>query len=207
MSFGLRNAAQTFLRSIDLVLRDLDFCYAYIDYVLVASTSEVEHEQHLRTLLQRFNEYGVSLNPAKCVFGATEVTFLRYTVSAAGTRPLEEKVAAINRFQQPVLVKELRRFLGMLNFYRQFIPQAASVQASLHAALAGPKVKSSQLVDWTPTMVHAFKDCKASLSRATLRAHPDPSATLAVFTDASDIAIGAALQRRTCLATPRFLLP
>jgi len=143
-----------------------------------------------------------------------EVTFLGHTVSAEGTRPREERVAAINRLQQPIFVKELRRFLGMLNFYRRFIPQAASIQAPLQAALAGPKVKESQPVDWTPTMIHTFEGCKASLSRATLLAHPDPSATLALFTDASDNAIGAALQQRvcdawqplafyTCLAQPR----
>jgi hypothetical protein len=71
-------------------------------------------------LLQRFREYGVLLNPAKCVFGVTEVIFLGYIVSAEGTWPLEEKVAAINRFQPPVLFKDLRRFLGMLNFSRRF---------------------------------------------------------------------------------------
>jgi len=102
MSFGLQNAMQTFQRFIDEVLRDLDFCYAYTDDMLVASTSEGEHKQHLRTLFQCFNNYGVLLKPAKCVFGATEVTFLGYTVSAAGTRPLEEKVAVIKRFQQPI---------------------------------------------------------------------------------------------------------
>jgi hypothetical protein len=75
MSFRLRNDGQTFQRFIDEVLRDLDFCYAYIDDLLVACTSEDEHEQHLRTLFQRFSEYSVLLNPAKCVFGATEVTF------------------------------------------------------------------------------------------------------------------------------------
>jgi hypothetical protein len=116
MSFGLQNAMQTFQRFIDEVLRDLDFCYAYIDDVLFASTSEEEHEQHLCTLFQPFREYGVLLNPAKCVFGMAEVTFLGHTVSAEGTLPLEEKVAAINRSQWPVLVKDLRRFLGMLNF-------------------------------------------------------------------------------------------
>ena len=67
----------------------MDFCYAYIDDIIVASTSEEEHEQHLR-----FREYGVLLIPAKCFFGAMEVTSLGYTVSAEGTRPLEEKVAA-----------------------------------------------------------------------------------------------------------------
>ena len=191
MSFGLRNAAQTFQLFIDEVLRDMDFCYAYIDDVLVASTSEEEHEQHLR-----FSEYVVLLNPAKCVFGETEVTFLGYTVSAEGTRPLEEKVASINRFQRHVLVKILIRFHGMLNFYQRFLPPAASTQAPHHAALAGPKIIGSQPVNWTTTMVHAFEDCKSSLSRATLLAHPVLSAMLVLFTDASDTAVGAALQQR-----------
>ena len=84
----------------------------------------------------------------------------------------------------------------MLNFYRRFVPQAARIQAPLHAALAGPEVKGSQLVDWTPTMVQAFEDCKDSLSRAILVAHPDPSAMLAAFTDTSGIGIGPALQQR-----------
>ena len=104
-------------------------------------------------------------------------------------RPLEDKVAAIYRFQRLVLVKDLRRFLGMLNFYRWFIPHAASIQPPLHTVLAGPKIKGSQSVVWTPTMVQAFEDCKASLSRATLLAHRDPSAPLALFTDASDTAL------------------
>ena len=57
-------------------------------------------------------------------------------------------------------------------------------------------IKGSQPVEWTPTMVHAFKDCKASPSRATLLAHPYPPAMLAIFKDASDTALGAALQQR-----------
>ena len=92
MSFGLRNAAQTF--------------QWLIDNVLVASTSEDKHEQHLRTSFQRFSEYGVLLNPAKCVFGARDVTSLVYTDSAGGTRPMERKVAAIKRFQQPVFIRD-----------------------------------------------------------------------------------------------------
>jgi hypothetical protein len=59
--------------------------------VLVASTPEQEHERHLRTLFQCFNEYGVLLNPAKFVFGVTEVTFFGYKVTAAGTWPLKDK--------------------------------------------------------------------------------------------------------------------
>jgi hypothetical protein len=82
----------------------LDFCYACIDDVLVDSTSEVEH---LCTLFQRFSKCGVLLNLEKYVFGGTEMTSLGYTASAEGTRPLEEKVAALNRFQQPIYLKDL----------------------------------------------------------------------------------------------------
>ena len=96
--------------------------------MLVASTSEEEHEQHLR-----LSVYGALMNPANCVFGATEVTFLGYADLAEGTRTLEEKVAAINRFQRPALVKQLKRFHGMLNVYRRFIPQAASIHTPLNA--------------------------------------------------------------------------
>jgi cleavage and polyadenylation specificity factor subunit 1 len=90
----------------------------------------------------------------------------------------------------PKTAGQLRRFLGMLNVYRQFLPHAAATQAPLHAAFSGPRVKSSHPIIWTPDL-H-----KASLSRATLLAHPDPSAPLALVTDASTTAMGAVLQQR-----------
>jgi hypothetical protein len=62
---------------IDEILRDLDFCYAYRDNILIASTSEDEHEQHLRIMFQRFSEYGVLLKPAKCVFWRDGIDFPR----------------------------------------------------------------------------------------------------------------------------------
>ena len=67
MPFGLRNAAQTFQRFMNQVLRGLEFCYAYIDDVLIASHTPEEHKAHLRLVLQRFEQYGILINPAKCV--------------------------------------------------------------------------------------------------------------------------------------------
>jgi hypothetical protein len=92
MSFGLRNAAQTFQRFMEDILRGLDFCFAYLDDILVLSRSLEEHEHHLRALFNQLQRYGIIINPAKYVFRAPEVTFLGYKVSAKGSQPLEERV-------------------------------------------------------------------------------------------------------------------
>ena len=144
--------------------------------MLVASTSDEEHEQRLRTMLQCFTEDGVLLIPTKCLFGATEVTFLDYIVSAAGTRPLEEKVAAINSFQQPVFLNDLRSFLGKLHFPGGSYHKPPAYKRHSTLILAGPKVEGSRPVYWTTTMFQAFEDCKDSVSRATSLTQPEPSA-------------------------------
>lgn len=87
MPFGLRNAAQTFQRFIDEVLRGLHFSYAYIDYVLIASATPEEHRCHLRLVLERFQKHGIVINPSKCKFGVEELEFLGYTVNKHGIRP------------------------------------------------------------------------------------------------------------------------
>ena len=195
MSFGLRNAAQTFQRFMDEVLRGLEFCYAYLDDILVASSNSEEHLTHLRTLFQRLREYGVVINSAKCVFGAQEVDFLGFRVNKHGTRPLPEKVKAIHEYPKPSTAKELRRYLGMFNFYRRFVPSASMLQAPLTALLEG-NAKGNKQIHWTTDATQAFEQTKEQLADATLLAHPKAGAPLAIFTDASDTAVGAALQQR-----------
>jgi hypothetical protein len=90
MSFGLCNTAQTFQHFTDNILRGLDFCFAYLDDSLVFSQSPEEHEEHLWTLFNHLQRYGMVINPAKCVFRALEVTFLGYKVSAKSSQPLDE---------------------------------------------------------------------------------------------------------------------
>jgi transposase InsO family protein len=195
MSFGLRNAAQTFQRFMHTVLRGLEFCYVYIDDILVASKNEEEHLKHLRTVCERLASFNILINCNKCVFGQREIRFLGHIVSASGIRPTPEKTDAITNFPRPETAKQLRQFLGLINFYRNFIPKAASLQAPLHAVLT-PKTKSKATINWTPEMAQAFTDCKQSLSTATLLAHPVIGVDLALSTDASDFSIGACLQQR-----------
>jgi hypothetical protein len=116
--FGLRNTAQTCQRFVDEITRGLDFVYAYIDDFLIASEDEQQHYKHLHTLFERLNSYGVVVNPAKCVFGVNEITFLGYTVNIDGIKPIAARVDAIVNEPKPTDAKVLRRYLGMINFHR-----------------------------------------------------------------------------------------
>jgi len=84
----------------------------------------------------------------------------------------------------------------MLNFYRRFLPHAATIQAPLNDVLSGPKVKGSHPVTWKNELVAAFNQCQASLFQAALLAHSYLTATLALVTGASTTVMGAVLQQR-----------
>ncbi len=86
-----------------------------------------EHLHHVRTLFQRLQAAGLVINREKCVFGVPEVVFLGHHVSAAGVSPIASRVAAINDHPLPTTVKELQGFLGVINFYRRFIPPATHI--------------------------------------------------------------------------------
>jgi len=195
MTFGLCNAAQTFQRFINWVLRDLAFCFVYIDDVLIASKSEEEHLTHLEQIFQRFEENGLVINLEKCHFLKSELNFLGHLISSEGIKPASDKVAAINNFKRPENVKDLRRFLGMINFYRRFLPKAAKHQLLLNEYLKGNKKDGSKKINWDSNSIESFETVKKELCIATLLAFPDPLAKLALFVDASNTAIGAAIQQ------------
>ena len=134
MPFGLRNAAQTFQRFIDEVLRDLNFCYAYIDDILIASSTPAEHQNHLIAVFQRFKEFGVIINPSKCEFGANQLTFLGHNVTAQGIQPLPLPTSDIT------LLCDISTGVP-----RPYIPQQfrQAVFDSLHS-LSHPSIRATQ---------------------------------------------------------------
>lgn len=196
MTFGLCNAAQTFQRFMHEVLAGLDFVFSYLDDIFVASENEAEHQQHLRILFERLRMYGLCINTEKCQFGKTEIKFLGHMVTPNGIKPTPEKVEAIRQFPQPTVAKQLKRFLAMLNFYRRFLPKAVESQQVLQSLIVGNRKNDNTVIEWTEPAEQAFESCKKQLANATLLAHPKPNAELALFTDASDEAVGAALNQR-----------
>lgn len=195
MTFGLCNAGQTFQRFMDEILRGLDYAYAYIDDVCISSKNELEHEQHLRTVFQRFREYGIVINVSKCDFGRKEIEFLGHRVNEYGIQPLPSKIQVITEFKRPTIAKDLRRFIATINFYRRFLPHAVENQSQLQQLIKGNKKNDNTTLVWTTDSINAFEKCKLELANAILLSHPAPNAPLVLQVDASDIAVGAALQQ------------
>lgn len=195
MPFGLCNAAQTFQRFMNEVTNGLNFCFCYLDDVLVASNNQIEHIEHLRSLFTRFKDYGVKINVAKSVFEVSSVEFTGFLVNSKGISPLLDKVEVINNYPTPTTVQELRRFLAMVNFYRRFLPKTAETQAILSKHLQGARKEDNRKLSWTKTDNDAFNQIKQDLKKITLLAHPKPNAQLSLMVDASDKAIGAVVQQ------------
>ncbi|GBP78797.1 hypothetical protein EVAR_65306_1 [Eumeta japonica] len=130
MTFGLRNAAQTFQKFLNhTILQGLEFLLAYIDDIIIASDDIEQHHRHLKALFSCLDTYGITINLSKCAFENDKIDFLGYEVSTSGISSLEEKFKAIVAYPRPKSIVELRRFLGMLNFYRSHLRKAVEYQA------------------------------------------------------------------------------
>ena len=195
MMFGLWNAAQTCQRFVDEITRGLNFLYAYIDDFLITSDDGGQHHEYLKILFNGLNNYGVVINPTKCEFGVHEITFLRYSVNSDGIKPPPERVEAIIKLSKPADAKQLRRYLGMINFYRRFIPVAAKTLKPLNDLLKGVK-KGNTPIEWSEQSENSFRVSQRVLVDATMLAHPIPGAPISLTVDASDYAMGAVLQQR-----------
>lgn len=195
MPFGLRNAAQTFQRFIDNVLRDLDCCVPYLDDIFIFSDNKEQHRLDVEKVLKRLNEFALVINLDKCVFGVKEINFLGHRVTKEGIQPLPEKVKALIEYPLPKFVEQLRRFLAMVNFYHRFLKHAAKLQSCLHEMTKGKTKRDKTPLIWTEAEKSAFEEVKNSIANAALLAHPVPNAKLSLVVDASDFAIGAVLQQ------------
>ncbi|BHF80463.1 hypothetical protein SprV_0702359100 [Sparganum proliferum] len=125
MPFGLRNTSQTFQRFVDRVLHGLPFVYAYIDDLLVASSTAEEHMEHIAAVFDRLQQFSVVLKPSKCVFGVPSLEFLGHLVDSNDIHPLSSKAAAIRDSPPPSSKRQLQQFLGMVNFHCRFLQHSA----------------------------------------------------------------------------------
>ena len=190
MPFGLTNAPAIFQRAMTKALQGLvgKICMVYIDDIIVYSQNEKQHAKDLEAVFQRLKQFGLQLKPSKCEIGKDQLDLLGYIISAQGIQPQPEKIEAISQMEPPTTVKGVQSFMGMVNYYRQFIPNMAEISAPLTNL-----TKKYVRFEWTLECQEAFEQLKQALTQAPVLAHPDLSKPYILYTDASATAVGGIL--------------
>ena len=190
LPFGLCNAPATFSRLMDRALAGLawNICLYYLDDIIVFSASWEEHLERLRAVFERLRRANLKLGAAKFHLTRKEVSFLGYKVTPEGLEPEPKLMETIDRLTPPTSVTEVRSFLGLVGYYRRFIRRFSDKAAPLNALL-----HKDQEWSWTPQCQEAFELLKGEISRKPVSAYLDFSKPFRLYTDASNLGLGAIL--------------
>lgn len=192
MPFGMKNAPATFQRMINNVIKDLDYCYAYIDDLIICSDSWSDHMKHLKGTFKKLSAANLTVNLGKSEFCKATVEYLGHSVGQGQIKPLTAKVEAILQFPPPTNKKQLMRYLGMIGFYRKFCSNFASVVEPLTKLLQ----KESKFI-WSDVCQISFENSKALLINNPVLITPDYQKPFKLAVDASDVGVGAVLFQET----------
>ena len=181
--FGLSQAPAYFQRLIHEVLKGITFAFGYLDDILIFSPDNKTHLEHLEVVFQRLREADLKLKASKCNFFKKHIQYLGHLVSGEGIEPLPEKLEAVRKMPPPTTPKEVRQFLGLVGYYRKFVPKFADI--------ARPLTNLTKLdipYEWTTRCQEAFEFLKEMLLKEPVLKYPDPSKPYTLFTDASKFA-------------------
>ena len=186
--FGLRTSTASLVRGLGPILKGLDNTINFVDDLLCMSEDFDQHLDNLDELFTRFEKHGLTLNLEKSQFLRSKVTFLGHILTTEGIRPDPEKIRAIKEFPAPRTVKQLRGFLGLINFYSKFTKEHAAATYPLL-----PLIKKNSKWRWGNEEETAFREIKEKFCSNVVLHYPDRQRPFYVQTDASDFALGAVL--------------
>lgn len=205
MPFGLTNAPATFQSYINTAMEGIldDFCVVYLDDILIYSSTEEEHERHVKEVLERLRNHNLYAKLSKCEFHRTEVKFLGFIVGRGGVRIDPERSRTVTDWPEPKTYHDVQVFLGFTNYFRQFIPQYARITQPLTNLLKGMvRGRKKGPFEFPEKAREAFKEIKAMFTQPPVLRHFDPERPILLITGASGYAIAGILAQLEIEKTP-----
>lgn len=192
MPMGLKNSPSTFQRVMDNVLKDLQntICLVYLDDIIVFSTSLQEHMTNLEKVFQKLRDSNFKIQLDKSEFLKLETSYLGHVITKDGIKPNPDKIIAIQNYPIPTTPKEIKQFLGLVGYYRKFIPDFARITKPLTQCL-----KKGRKVVINSDYTESFEKCKSLITNDPILQYPDFSKDFILTTDASNFALGAILSQ------------
>ena len=186
--FGLAQAPAYFQKLINDALKGCNFAMGYLDNIIIYSRSKKEHLEHLEEIFTRLKTAGLKLEQEKCCFFKKHIQYLGHLILADGIQPLPEKLESIAKMPAPRNPKEVKQFLGLVGYYRKFVPRFADISRVLtHLTKKDVEFK------WMPECENCFQILKEFLQQAPILRYPDPQASYTLYTDASKYAYAGIL--------------
>jgi len=186
--FGLKPMTSIFQRGMSHILGDLHYVSVYVDDIVIFSKTIEEHMEHVKTVVNRLTKAKLIINREKSNFLRTQVILLGFVVDANGRRINPHKVANISSWAPPTNGKMIQRYLGMFNYFREYIPLYSTIAAPLDKLRN--KKGNFQLTDLE---LNCFNSLKNMVGKAPVLSFPDFKSPFYVATDASNLGIGAVL--------------
>ncbi|KRX64960.1 Retrovirus-related Pol polyprotein from transposon [Trichinella sp. T9] len=191
LPFGVASAPVIFQRVMDTMLAGIPNVAAYLDDIILTGATDGEHRRTLKLVLGRLKEFGLRIRKEKCTFFQREVEYLGHILSSKGIRADPKKTAAIVNMPLPTNIAKLRSFLGMCNYYTEFIPKLAEMCSPLNQLL-----RKDARWKWTAEHTKAVKRVKRLLNSPLLLTHYHPEWPIVLAADASNEGIGAVVYHR-----------
>ena len=191
LPYGISVAPSIFQRTLESLLVGIPRVCIFLDDILVTGKTREEHVANLRLVLKRLDQAGLKLNNQKCEFFNQSVVYLGHKIGRDGLHPTDEKVKAIWDAPNPTNVRELRSWLGLLNYYGRFLCNMSTILAPLHILL-----RKETKWRWENEQVTAFRAAKEMLQSESLLVHFDPDKHILLACDASPYGVGAVLSHQ-----------
>ncbi|KAK9019602.1 hypothetical protein V6N11_054118 [Hibiscus sabdariffa] len=190
MPFGLKNAGATYQRAMVALFHDIMHkeIEVYVDDMIAKSRTEKEHITNLGKFFQRLREFHLKLNPTKCTFGVTTGKLLGFVVSKKGIEIDPDKVRAVQELPPPETQKEVRGFLGRLNYISRFISQLTEKCDPVYKLL-----RKNNPGEWNDECQTAFERIKRQLTNAPVLVPPAPDRPLILYLIVFDNSMGCVL--------------
>ena len=158
-----------------------NFTFMYLDDILVFSETYDDHLHHLNTVFEKFQKAGLKIKLSKCQFFKTHLHYLGHRISANGLEPLPEKLEAIKNLVSARNIDEAHQILGLLGYYRSFVPAFASITLSISSLLK----KNTPFV-WSDKCQLALEYLKEIFCNKPLLQFLDPNKPYVLYTDVSN---------------------
>ena len=191
MFFGLTNSLAMFQAMMNELLRDLiniGKVAVFIDDVIIGMEMEEGHNELVAEIIKRMEENDLYVKPEKCKWKVREVGFLGVIIGPEGIKMEKEKVKGVLEWPTPKCVKDVQKFLGLANYYCQFIEGFVSIARPLH-----DMVKKDKKWEWTEKQERAFRELKKRFTEEPVLVAPDLDKKIQMEVDASDYATGRVL--------------